>query len=72
LIDETSSLDEAKQHATLIQSSSARMLKLIKDLLETAALDSANSTSQNPVNLADLLRAVAEHNRPNAEKKSND
>ena len=71
LIDETSSLDEAKQHATLIQSSSARMLKLIKDLLETAALDSDKlELNKIPVNLADLLRAVAEHNRPNAEKKS--
>jgi signal transduction histidine kinase/DNA-binding NarL/FixJ family response regulator len=71
LIDETSSLDEAKQHATLIQSSSARMLKLIKDLLETAALDSGKlELNKIPVNLADLLRAVAEHNRPNAEKKS--
>ncbi len=71
LIDDAASLDEAKQHATLIQSSSGRMLKLIKDLLETAALDSGKlDLNKIPVNLADLLRAVAEHNRPNAEKKS--
>jgi len=71
LIDEAASLNDAKQYATLIQSSSARMLKLIKDLLETAALDSGRlDLNKIPVNLADLLRAVAEHNRPNAEKKS--
>jgi len=71
LIDEAASLNDAKQYATLIQSSSARMLKLIKDLLETAALDSGKlDLNKIPVNLADLLRAVAEHNRPNAEKKS--
>ncbi|MGQ9806814.1 MAG: tetratricopeptide repeat protein [Chlorobiales bacterium] len=71
LIEEAESLDEAKRHATLIQSSSARMLKLIRDLLETASLDSGKlELSKVPVNLAELLRAVAEHNRPNAEKKS--
>ncbi len=71
LIEESEMGDQAKQYATLIQSSSARMLKLIKDLLETAALDSGKlDLNKIPVNLADLLRAVAEHNRPNAEKKS--
>jgi signal transduction histidine kinase/DNA-binding NarL/FixJ family response regulator len=71
LIEEAESLDEAKRHATLIQSSSARMLKLVRDLLETASLDSGKlELSKVPVNLAELLRAVAEHNRPNAEKKS--
>ncbi|MFQ3596897.1 MAG: tetratricopeptide repeat protein [Chloroherpetonaceae bacterium] len=71
LIEEADSLSDAKQHATMIQSSSARMLKLIKDLLETASLDSGKlELNKIPVHLADLLRAVAEHNRPNAEKKS--
>jgi signal transduction histidine kinase/DNA-binding NarL/FixJ family response regulator len=71
LIEESGADQQAKQYSQTIQASSARMLKLIKELLETAALDSGKlDLNKIPVNLADLLRAVAEHNRPNAEKKS--
>ncbi|MFQ3607086.1 MAG: ATP-binding protein [Chloroherpetonaceae bacterium] len=71
LIEESAVNDQAKEYSKTIQSSSARMLKLIKDLLETAALDSGKlDLNKIPINLADLLRAVAEHNRPNAERKS--
>ncbi len=71
LIEEGENSEQVKQFAKTIQSSSTRMLKLIKDLLETAALDSGKlDLNKTPTNVADLLRAVAEHNRPNAEKKS--
>lgn len=71
LIEESVSDEPIKEYSKMIQSSSARMLKLIKDLLETAALDSGKlDLNKIPVNLADLLSAVADHNRPNAEKKS--
>ncbi len=71
LIEESGADQQAKRYSQTIQASSARMLKLIKELLETAALDSGKlDLNKIPVNLADLLRAVAEHNRPNAEKKS--
>ncbi len=71
LIQELKSLDEAQSNAKAIERASERMLKLIKDLLETAALDSGKlELNKIPVSVADLLRAVAEHNRPNAEKKS--
>jgi signal transduction histidine kinase/DNA-binding NarL/FixJ family response regulator len=71
LIQEVKTLDEAQSNARAIERSSERMLKLIKDLLETATLDSGKlELSKTPVNVAKLLRTVAEHNRPNAEKKS--
>ncbi len=71
LIQEVKTLDEAQQQAGAIERASTRMLKLIKDLLETAALDSGKlELNKDIANLADLLRAVAEHNRPNAERKS--
>jgi signal transduction histidine kinase/DNA-binding NarL/FixJ family response regulator len=71
LIQEVKTLDEAQQQAGAIERASTRMLKLIKELLETAALDSGKlELNKDIVNLADLLRAVAEHNRPNAERKS--
>ncbi len=71
LIQEAKTLDEAQSNARAIERSSERMLKLIKDLLETATLDSGKlELNKTSVNVAELLRAVAEHNRPNAEKKS--
>ncbi|MFQ3596989.1 MAG: tetratricopeptide repeat protein [Chloroherpetonaceae bacterium] len=71
LIQEVKTLDEAQSNARAIERSSERMLKLIKELLETATLDSGKlELSKTPVNVAELLRAVVEHNRPNAEKKS--
>lgn len=71
LIEEGVMSNQAKEYSKTIQSSSARMLKLIKDLLETAALDSGKlDLTKTTVNIADLLRSVVEHNRPNAERKS--
>jgi signal transduction histidine kinase/DNA-binding NarL/FixJ family response regulator/Flp pilus assembly protein TadD len=71
LIQEVKTLDEAQRSASAIERASERMLKLIKELLETAAFDSGRlELNKIPVNLAELLHAVVEHNRPNAEKKS--
>jgi signal transduction histidine kinase len=69
--EEESQTDEAKEMANIIMRSSQRMYKLITDLLEVAAQEAGKTQLEKSfVNLSDLLSAVVEENRPNAQAKA--
>ncbi|MCS6989494.1 MAG: tetratricopeptide repeat protein [Chloroherpetonaceae bacterium] len=57
--------------AEFIERSAKRMHALIEDLLNSVKLEtSAMTLEKSRASLPELLRAVVEHNRPNADKKS--
>ncbi len=59
------------QRAEIIERSSKRMVKLINDLLEEAALQAGKLTIQkSAVDVAELVSTVIDHNRTIAEQKS--
>ncbi|MDW8465122.1 MAG: tetratricopeptide repeat protein [Chloroherpetonaceae bacterium] len=64
----------ATEHEVLmierIESASKRMLHLIKELLDTAAIESGKlELHKERLNLNDLVQVIAEHNQPNATRK---
>jgi len=59
-----------QQFATHIQTAAERMLVIINQLLESAALESAQlKLDQHPINAADLLNTIETRRRPQAQKK---
>ncbi|MBC8042534.1 MAG: tetratricopeptide repeat protein [Rhizobacter sp.] len=57
--------------AAMIRTSSERMLAIISDLLQTAAMDSGKlNLNRSRVDLAGLVEAAVRYNRPQAAKKS--
>ncbi|MFQ3598355.1 MAG: tetratricopeptide repeat protein [Chloroherpetonaceae bacterium] len=65
------SLDEAKSHAQVISRSASHMARLIKSLLETAAISSSALTFEfEKVNLNDLLQKVIADFTPMLQAKS--